>query len=86
MTKLEAFKEAARRSVDSPEEVERRFKNVILVGALPPDANDEIPPGEEEAFIIHHFQMVTAMKANPMLAHIAVLEGQEIIRERAKKN
>lgn len=54
MTKLEAFKEAARRDGDTPAEIERGFQNVILAGALPADAHDQITAGEEEAFISLH--------------------------------
>jgi hypothetical protein len=51
MTYLAAYKQAAFLDGDSPEEMERSFERIILRGGLPPNAHEEIPPGDEDAVI-----------------------------------
>jgi len=54
MTKLEAWKEVALRDGHTPEYVKNMFEKVVLDGALPPDAYEQIPGGSEESFIQKH--------------------------------
>lgn len=51
MTKLEAFEQAALRNGASPKEWQRMLKKIILSGAMPADAREQLPAGTEEAFI-----------------------------------
>jgi hypothetical protein len=51
MTRMQAFLEAARRDGESAEQIERKFMLVRAMGVIPPDADEEIPAGQEEAFI-----------------------------------
>jgi hypothetical protein len=51
MTYLAAYKEAALRDGDTPEQVAEAFERIVLRGGLPAEAHEEIPAGEEEAVI-----------------------------------
>lgn len=51
MIKLDAYKQAALRDGWSPERVKSRFENAALKGLLPPDAYENLPEDEAEAFI-----------------------------------
>lgn len=65
MTRLEAYKEAARRSGDPPGRIEFLFAKAFIEGIIPEGYNEEIPAGEEEAFILRNMEIKEAMKNPP---------------------
>lgn len=72
MTKLEGYKQAAIRDGDSPEMVKLQFETAILRGLEPVDAYEQIPAGEEEAFIAFQLERKRSVDARLALGDVSL--------------
>lgn len=83
MTRIEGYRQAALRDGELEADVDRRFKVLIAQGALPPGATEEIPPGEEEAFILQQLETKRLMKNAPPERLMALAQA---LRQQVAKN
>jgi hypothetical protein len=86
MTKLEAIKEVARRDGATPAEIEIGIRRVMLANAFPFGPHEEIPAGEEEAFILMNLERKRTVDfmAQNFPSFNAAMETK--MRSRARRN